>query len=329
MNVKEWSGVELGCAVVLFAALTGMVWQLFIHLAREQILQRKLLGLFRQIDRNARKRDDLLQEKILLEGEMEEDNLDLLMKLDRLIRQSGIGKRLPFLNGEWFLILSIALSGSMILFGIILFHRAVTGILTAVLSLLLVLIFLLLMRSSGYNRIENEVIDFINLMENYSRTTEDLIDIFGKVYPYLREPLQSLTRNCYLEGVRTGSTSMALFHLEHGLQHRKLREIIHNLAVCSRYDTNYRKVIADSRSMLQEYLAGKEQRRAILANGRIEYLSITAISVFLLWMLDDFVGQDTWDTLIHTAAGHVFLGYFAVCVLFAVIGLFIREGARD
>lgn len=329
MNITIHSAAEIGCAMLLFAALISMIWQMFSHLAREQVLQRTILGLFRRIEKNSEQRNDLWREKILLEGEMEEDNLDVLMKLDRLIRQSGIQSRLPFLNGEWFLIMVIALSAGIILVSVGIFHQWMAGILAAVLCLLLICMILLLMRSSNYNRIENEVIDFINLMENYSRTTEDLIDIFGKIYPYLREPLQGLTRNCYMEGVRTGSTAMALFHFEHALQHRKLREIIHNLAVCSRYDTNYREVIANSRAMLQEYLAGKEQKRAILSNGRIEYVSITAISVFLLWMLEDFIGQNTWDTLTHTTAGHIFLGYFSVSLLLAVIGLFIREGARD
>jgi Flp pilus assembly protein TadB len=129
--------------------------------------------------------------------------------------------------------------------------------------------------------------------------------------------------------MRTGNITAALTEFEKSVNHKKLREIIHNISVCSRYDTDYEAVIGDSRKMLQDYLTGKAQERAILNSARIEYISIALIAGVLFWMIGDFMEVDLEQMLLHTTVGSAFIFYFIVVVFIAVLNLFIIEGGRD
>ena len=96
-----------------------------------------------------------------------------------------------------------------------------------------------------------------------------------------------------------------------------------------RQDTNYADIIEDSRKMLQEYLAGKEQKKAMLTAARIEYLTIAAVAALLFWMMGSFVGVDLRMMLLNSAVGNIIILYFVAAILIAVIGLFIMENGRD
>lgn len=318
------------CALLL-DALVCMIWFLQKHLRDDKIIQKKMDGMFQKIQSETARRSALLRQQQEMDGELEESKLDLLTKLDSLIAQSNIRRIFPLLNAEVFLIGSIVIVALGILIGNLAGPSyMIVGLILSVSAVFLSFAGMYMMKNRNYKRIEDGVIDFINLMENYSKTSDDIIDIIGKTYPFLGEPLRSLAQRCYTEGMRTGNVTMALTDFERGINYRMLREIVHNISVCSRYDTNYKAVIQNSRDQLMDYLAGKEKRRTIINTGRTEFLIILILAGFLFYFITSLVDNlDVAGILLHTMAGNVLLIIFTGVILLAVYMLFIKENGRD
>ena len=313
---------------VLFLALFAFVFSVLRHLIVNQTISRKVKSFLQYTESETERRAELIREQERVEGELDRSKFDFLTKLDGLISQSNIKKYIPFLTAETYIIGLIVVS-CVILLAFQQFSQIIFGFYIDIILVFGSFVIMLAMRNINYNRIESDIIDFMNLMENYSKTSSDIIDIFGKIYPFLTEPLRSMTQRCYVNGIKPGNVSQALSEFERGIYHKKFREIIHDLAVCSRYDTNYADIIEDSRKMLQEYLAGKEQKKAMLTAARIEYLTIAAVAALLFWMMGSFVGVDLRMMLLNSAVGNIIILYFVAAILIAVIGLFIMENGRD
>lgn len=315
--------------VLLFLLLFSSFYFLNKHADDNKILSRQLEEISFKLTVDADSREKLLQEQVRLHGEMDNSKLDLLTRLDRLVAESGIKRTFPFMSGETVIVAVIVMMAIGIIVGQAI-NKFVLGIVVGFALSCLVLIALNLMRNRNYRRIESTVTEFINLMDNFSRTTDDIISIIGKTYPYLNEPLRSLAQTCYVEGMQTGNIQMAMGNFERNVPHRMLREIIHNITVCSRHDANYAQVIQDSRKMLMEYLKGKEERRQIVNNGRLEFMVIATLGGGMAFMMNGFMdGVDIIEVLLETTVGNVFLGIFVGVVILATIDLFIKENGKD
>ena len=182
------------------------------------------------------------------------------------------------------------------------------------LSLYLLLYFL---AGKNYQRTEKSLTTFLNLLENYSITSDDLINIFYKVAINMEEPVQSALYECYAEATSTGDIQTAMQNLEKKVEHEKFREIIRNLEICSRYEANYAEIIKDSRGLIQEYTAYSQERKSIINNARVEIVMIVACCGLVFWMVDDFSTKGILAVLLGTTVGNVLLLYCAAMVLFA------------
>ena len=162
---------------------------------------------------------------------------------------------------------------------------------------------------------------FINLVENYSKTNNDLISIMGKVHYYLDEPLRTQVEECYYLGQRTGDVDLALDTLQRNVQHGKFKEIIRNLIICSHYEANYEDVVADSREMLLVYLAGKREVAEMARNARIELSLLLGACIVVFYMIQSFIGGNIIALLQSNIVGTLILAYCALVVLAVIMNI--------
>ncbi len=153
----------------------------------------------------------------------------------------------------------------------------------------------------------------MNLLENYSKTNDDILKIFGQVCPFLDEPLRSYVSDFYFSAVHDGDATRAFRNLEDSVGHEKLQEIIHNIEMCSKHEANYEDVIKDSRLSLSEYLGAREEKKAIVGNGRIEILMLLGASGICLGIFGGLV-TNMKAVLFGTPGGNALMG-FGVAVL--------------
>lgn len=256
------------------------------------------------------------QEQLRLEEGMQEKT-DFWYRLDMLLIYSNIKKRIPFLNTEIFIGVGIVLCAAAYLLvskfaGVWIFGLLAAG--SVALGFYLLLYFL---AGMNYQRTEKSLTAFLNLLENYSMASDDLIDIFYKVAINMDEPVQTALFECYAEATSTGDAQLAMQNLQKRIEHEKFKELVRNLEICSRYEANYAEIIKDSRSLIQEYTAYSQERKSIIQNARAEIVMIVACCGLIFWMVDDFTTQGILTVLLATTMGNVLLLYCAVMIFAA------------
>ena len=257
------------------------------------------------------------QERLRMEEGVQEKT-DLLYRLDMMLVYSNIKKWIPFMNTEIFIGMAVLFSIAAYLIvskatGVWIFGLLGAG--CVCLSLYLVLYFL---SGMNYQRTEKSLTAFLNLLENYSITSDDLIHILHKTAINMEEPVQSALYECYAEATSTGNAGLALRNLQKKIEHEKFKELVRNLEICSRYEANYAEIIKDSRSLIQEYTAYSQERKSIINNARIEILMIVGCCSLVFWMVDDFSTTGILNVLLGTTAGNALLLYCVAMLLAAL-----------
>ena len=155
----------------------------------------------------------------------------------------------------------------------------------------------------------------------------DIADILGQISTYLNEPLRTITEDCYSECVRTGNIDLALEKLAKKVNHKK-QIIIQNIALCAKYETDYESIINDSRTIIQEYLSGRQQRKAMIKNAIIEISLIFGMGLFLIFTLNSLVETNVITILLSTTTGNIILAYFTILLVITIF-IFFKENYSD
>ena len=298
----------LVCAVGSWILVKAMMRNRAIHKATTKIIQ--------TAKRNSDKR--ILQEQELRLQEGNQEDIKFFYKIDLALAQSGLSEKIPFLTTEIFLTIIAfftALSCFIVLkFTNVLLYGIFAGI--AVISLFYVFIFLL--TSKNYQKVEENIIQFANLMENYSQTTDDIISIMGKVVVYLEEPLSGAVLECYNEAKSTGDVSASLNRLELKVEHPKFKELIQNLEICSRYEANYGVIINDSRDIIRKYIEQREKKINRVKAARINILILFATQVLTIWMMNSINEEPVFAVLTGSFSGKCILLFLFTIYLYAI-----------
>lgn len=329
-NFTEWimtneKYVVLGLTIFLFILVFCACYTLFSYLRKYRVIETKIKNFYEKTEADVEERLRLEEIRKSESGNTDDENL--LLKLDRTINYSNIKKYIPFLNSTTYIFTMAIFASVALIVGTKLSGLAI-GVACAGTVILVYLVVLMLLASLNYKKVENNVMTFINLVENYSKTNNDLISIMGKIHYYLDEPLKTQVEECYYLGQRTGDVDLALDTLQRNVQHSKFKEIIRNLIICSHYEANYEDVVEDSRDMLIVYLAGKRERAEMARNARIELSILLGACAVVFYMIQSFLGDNIIELLQSNIIGMIILLY-CVLVIFAVIFQIIFIGKQE
>lgn len=256
------------------------------------------------------------QEQLRLEEGMQEKT-DLLYRLDMLLIYSNLKRWIPFINTEIFIGMAILAAAAAYLTTNQITGVWIFGLLAAGGVLLCFYLLLYFLAGLNYQRTEKSLTTFLNLLENYSIASDDLIHIFNKVAINMEDPVQTALYECYAEATSTGDAQTAMRNLQKRIEHEKFKDLVRNLEICSRYEANYAEIIKDSRSLIQEYTAYSQERKSIINSARAEIVMIVACCGLVFWMVDDFTTQGIMKVLLGNTIGNVLLLYCAGIVLAA------------
>ena len=318
--------IVYGLEALIFIFLFIASLSLFSYLKNNNVIANGLKNFYDKAEADSMERQRLEKMQQIERGNTDKENF--LLKLDKTILYSNIRKYIPFLNSSIYIFSLVVFSSIALLAGTFLADITV-GLLAAVVIILTYMTLILFLSNKNYKKVEENIVSFMNLIENYSKTNNDLITIFGKVYPFLDEPLKSHVQEVYLLGKRTGNTDLALDTLQNSVQHKRFREIIRNLSICSHYEANYEEIIEDSRAQLMEYLAGKRERAAMVRNARIEMLILCGTSYVVMRMMGVFVGQSIIAALRQTLVGQLILIYLIIVLAVIVFNIIFMGRDKD
>lgn len=306
--------VVLKCCLFLMLGVTAFL--LFSYLKEHKVLSEMAESVYERAKAQEAERQSEQQTLLLIEGRQEK--VGFLYKLDLLVLQSNIKKYIPFASTEILLVTGVLLAAAGFAVVTSLTGTWIFGVLGFVGVMAVLYIILYLMAMSNYQKTEESLMTFINLLENYSNIEDELIAIFARISPFLTEPVKTAVEDCCMEARLTGERRLAIRNLEKRIEHEKFKELVRNLEICSRYEANYAEVIKDSRSLLREYLAAVKERKSILNNARIEIAMILGCCGMVFWMVSGFTKDGIMTVLLGSMAGNVILLYCILMVLYAL-----------
>lgn len=292
--------------IAVFLALAIISGLIVRELKKNHILN-ELQG---NLQEKAAKRKEIEEHRLLEDGSGQEKSF--FYKMDLALFQSGLQKKLPFMTSEVFLttVLFVIIS----IFAVFLFisESLIIAIATASLSGFLIYMALEVCLIRNTEKIEEEILKFANLLDNYSKSSDDLVVIMDYTWPYLSEPLKSAVRDCCSECRTSGDTMTAFRRLEFSIRHRMFGELIRNLEICSRYNANYSAVIRRNRDVIKNYLAEKEIRRQMANSSRANILILYAAAALVLKIMQGICEEGILRLLLHSLPGNLIL---LICLL--------------
>ena len=171
-----------------------------------------------------------------------------------------------------------------------------------------------------YNRavaVEEQIIDFVNLVTSTSRQYASIIDIFGAMYDKLKAPLSTALEECYVETKITNNLEAALFHLKEKFDSTQFEFVIDNLFLCSKENGQYFSVATDLSKIANVYFSSYHKKKQILRQAKINLTVMLLLSIGIMWMMGEFVGGG-FIGMITSSAGLIIVSIMVLIYFYAM-----------
>lgn len=241
-----------------------------------------------------------------------------LYRIDRLLEYSGLKRHFPFINAEIFIALYVMLFIAVYVLAAVIFKGYIAGIIADTLFCVSVYSVFYIINGSYYRKLEENIMTFLNLIENFSKTEDDIVQIFRKTIPYIGEPVRNILTEFCSEAETCGDVNRAFDNMNSRIEHRKCRELIHNIRVCSRYESNYDMLVRDCRTSMMDFLEIKAERKAIINNGRAEIVILLLSASLIVYLFSNIVSGGLAELLFGSFIGKAIVLY---CIAVVIISL--------
>lgn len=305
--------------ILLFLSVLAFAFIMIKEVIQNKMIHKSAEKLIERTKQTSDERKNVEEELRALEGEQEKENL--LYRFDVLLIQSNLMKIFPFLSTELYFVGTVTLSLSGFILILNLTHEIIYSFFTFLSIFMLLYLVVYILAEINYKKTEENIVVFTDLLENYSIASDDIVDIFGMAYPHLDEPLRSAIEDCYSEAYTTGNIATAFRHLRMKVEHEKFKDIVRNIEICSRHEANYKAVIKECKKSLKEYLSAKEDRRAIMNNGRLEIAMIFGLGAFVIYLLNSYTDSKIIPLLTQSVIGKGISVYFFLIVIIALYNI--------
>lgn len=294
---------------LLLLVLTYLIYSSIKYIQQSKAIEKSVVKMFSVTEQSYKTRRDIEEARRLEDGNQEKQSF--VFKIDLMIERSGLRKKIPFINTELYIGTTVVLAtlGYIVattISGIWLLGAAVV-MATIILSYGLIYV----LSGIAYEKVDKTILPFVNILENYSGTNDDIVSILGKTYPYLENPLREHIEDFYNAVNSSGDTTRAFRNLEAKIENERFKDIIRNIEICSRHEANYQEIIKDTRITLMDYLEAKQKRKAIINQGRIEILMSIGLCSIMVVMFTGFV-PNLFGMLVNSAIGNAILMYCIV-----------------
>lgn len=307
---------------LLWVIAAGLVICSLILTAQNRVFERTARGVMRAMEAARRSTERRQEEEERLQQEVgNREKKNIFYCMDEILYHAGIKSKFPWMTVE-VLILLVGVIMLTVLFMVAkLTGLFIIGTAAAALALMIILAILKIMCYIRNRKVEEGLLQFANLIENYSRTSDDIVGIFGKVYWYLEEPLRTGIAECYSEAVTTGDFSKACIRLSKVIGNRQLTNLLSNIEICARHEANYEAVTKANKKIIRDYLTEKGLRREMANSAKMQVIVLVVIGIMIVAMLNSMTNGVLLQSLLHTKLGNVILAGVSGFVVFSAYKL--------
>ena len=180
---------------------------------------------------------------------------------------------------------------------------------------------------------EKHLLEFLNLISDYSLSESEITMIFYRCGLVLPNPLREALTKCHFSARSTGNTGQALYELRRSNDHFLFREIVLLLELCSQSDSDYQKVVNGCREMVSTYLKEERQKASVVKSLAGEAALMSGVALYgISTMLREFAGEvgfgdNAFDFFLHNTAGRICLILYGG-LFFVMIQVILRFSKR-
>ncbi len=288
----------------------------FYQIKKYRIIERSVKKVYRSIENRERDRERE-EESFLLDSKRKIEKEGLLVKLDKKLTYSRIKRVFPWMKTEIYIILVIGMM-ALSFFGVQIFGGSfLTSLVGAAVPLIIFAATRSILTHINYVATENDLLNLLNLLKNYSISSDEINNIFYRVSKYLNNPLREALEECYYEGKTTGNNELAMTHLIEKIEHPKFKELIQNIEICGRYNADYAAILTNSRRTIQDYISAQKEQKSANKAEMYTFLILVAAGAICFSLMGNMMGINIWNLLVTTTTGHILSCYFI-----ALIGIF-------
>ena len=236
-------------------------------------------------------------------------------KLELMLFYSGIRNYFPFVSAKvWILFWAIVLGCSFLIVSFLSKNVWQATVFCIALSTLMIQI-LGIMRRSNLRNTERYLLELLNVTESFAATGEEPTAILSHCSIYLKGPVGHALQSVDKQLIQGWSGRMILEQLKVRLEHPKWQEFIHNLNVCSMYNSDFGSVFRTSRKSIQTYLTSKKERQSIKHTAEMEMAAIVVLSLMILLVLSNFLAVPVTELMWGNSISKGCTIYMAIIVM--------------
>lgn len=235
------------------------------------------------------------------------ENKSLLYKMDRLIITSGIKNKLPWMNGEIFLLNMVGLFIVGFFEGMTFFSNFFVEIFLATAQTVALYVIVKGLSGRTYNQIEDATAIFISILSNHAKGSSDIVTIMQKTSVSLIGPLRGIVEKFITDCESTGNIDVAFDYMKESVDNRQLKTIFVNLKNCMHYQANYEEVLVQMMGQVAAGLSAREDRKNILFSMRLTLAVISIIAVIIIWIIGAGLGINVKGSLTGNIIGQALL----------------------
>ena len=296
------------------------VYNIYIYLNRYGIISKYAKETYSRlcdINRNREKQNAIT----LIEKGNEKDK-SIIATVDRMITYSGINRKIKWINTE--VALSINIIGTVVIITAtaVATKSVINGVIAAIILELITVIIIVLQCNKNYIKVEESLGQFMGCVENFSSSSNDLIEILDKVGKYVDPVISREIDRCVTEANNSGNATASLIRLENTFENSYWKLIIRNLAICSRYSCNYTDAIKQLKEIVEEYISYERQKREEYRNNRVMIMVLLAVGLFTM----SYVAIITDTTLGYMLLSNRIMLFITIIALAIVIYISIIKG---
>ena len=311
---KMLAYMHAGTFILVFIAVFLIVTYLINH----NWFAKKMAKFKNDVKKQEELRNEEYRKRSLLEGDFEGDSR--MYKLRKMRNESGLKNKFPELNASNFILTIILLCGITGLIVFIITKAAIISLGAAAIMGILVFVYMQVSINRNYINTENEIVKFINMLDNVSSSENTIGEMLHRTAPYLKDPLRSMTEECYSEIKTDGNVPLALKHMADKANHKKLKQILNSLKSCATHNENYSEVIEDNRESIRAYIMFKKEERNIIKNALFETVILAIAGVVMVYMVGTMV-DNAINIVFHTLPGQIILAGLLLIILIEIMKL--------
>lgn len=302
----------------LFCAVAWFVYQLILWMKNDKILDLIKAKVSGNMEEASRITMEALQKKLAAERQgLGESKFTLKEKLFRFINQTGLPDKIPGANEVSILVFFLITDALLGLVSGTLAKDPGVGLIITGVYLLALFQIMKTVIGARKQKIDSELLPFINSCLSSASGQTDIISIFQDISDTMDEPLRSMLEFCVAEANATGNKRLAVEHLRDKTASDQFYSAINNLYVCSETSGDYESTIQILSKTIQIYNNNLEKKKSIVRNARANGAVLGILGVVAMGACNMF--YDGFLLLVlHSTIGIGLIAAMVVMIIFAM-----------